>query len=116
MDAANEALLESLDIYQLMGLIVDMGAVMLSIARLRSVTGASEKAVEIAACVLADPVTKEQPVIRQAVLSEPAMALLDELAGALDPELYTEAHARGTTKALEIGVKELLATRQDIGG
>lgn len=116
VDAANRALLESLDIYQLMGLIVDMGAVMLSIARLRSVTGASEEAVEIAACVLADPVSKEQPVIRQTALSEPAMALLDELAGALEPELYTEAHARGTTKPLEIGVKELLATRQDIGG
>lgn len=98
-----------------MGLIVDMGAVMLSIARLRSVTGAGEEAVEIAACVLADPVSKEQPVIRQVALSEPAAALLDELAGDLAPDLYAEAHARGTAKPLEIGVKELLTAQQEIG-
>ncbi len=111
MDAADEALLDSLDKYQRMGLVVDMGAVMLSIARLRSSTGEGEEAVEIAACVLADPVSEEQPVLQQVALGEPAKALLDELAGSLDPDVYAEAHARGTAKPLEIGVKDLLASR-----
>ena len=115
VDAANEALVESLDIFHRMGLIADVGAVMVSLARLRAETGACDEAVEIIACLLADPVSDGQSVTRQVALRVPATALLTELARELDHEIYGAAHARGAAKPLEVGVKELITAGQDVG-
>jgi predicted ATPase/class 3 adenylate cyclase len=116
--AASEAFVESLDMFQHMGLIVDVGTVMVLIARLRAETGAGGEAVEILACLLADPVSNQQSfsVTRQMTLSEPATALLAELDRRLDPGVYASAHERGAAKALDIQVKELIAARRDSGG
>lgn len=111
LDAADAAFVESLSMSEEMGLSRDMAGMMIKVAESRSALGMGEQAVEILACVLADPVSRQViPGFETAPINELASELLSGLEAELDAEIYAAAHARGSAKSLEVGAKELLVT------
>ena len=109
LDRANDALLESLEKFEQMGLVVDMAAVMVMIARVMAEKGQAEQAVEILAVVLADPSRDQLSMIEQVSIGEAAEGVLEPLETKLDPLVYAAAHARGGTISLDVMVKQLLS-------
>ena len=109
LNAANEAFLDSLAIFERMGSAPDMASIMVYLARVWAARGRAERAVEILACVLADPASGQMMVAEQAEIGDVAAEALRALEEGLDPATYAAAHATGTLKSLEVGVKELLA-------
>ncbi|GMQ86260.1 MAG: LuxR family transcriptional regulator [Acidimicrobiia bacterium] len=108
LDAASDALVESLDIFDRMGLVTEMAGVLVMIARVRTETGRAEQAVEILSCVLADPSSDQMFVFEQQTITEAAEGVLEQLEAELDPDLYAAARARGAAITLDVAVKELL--------
>jgi ATP/maltotriose-dependent transcriptional regulator MalT len=109
LDAANDALLESLEKYERMGLVAEKTALMVMLARVRAEKGQAEQAVEILASVLADPSRDQLSVFEQVPIGEAAAGVLEPLEKELDPEVYASAHARGGTISLDVMVKQLLS-------
>jgi len=109
LDRANDALLESLEKFEQMGLVVDMAAVMVMIARVMAEKGQAEQAVEILAVVLADPSRDQLSMIEQVSIGEAAEGVLEPLETKLDPLVYAAAHARSGTISLDVMVKQLLS-------
>ena len=106
--AANATFLDSLAIFERLGLVSDMASIMVLMAGVYAQQGETERAVEILACVLADPVIDQPLIAEQAPIGEVATHVLSDLEEQLDPETYGSARAAGTAKTLEVGVKELL--------
>ncbi len=111
-NAASDAFLESLDIFEQMGLVTDIAAVLVMIAGVRAETGQAEQAVEILSCVLADPASDKLFVFEQERIGDVATRVLDQLEQQPDPEIYAAARVRGTALTLDVLVKELLAERR----
>ena len=109
LDGANDALLESLKKFEQMGLVADMAALMVMIARVSAEKGQAGQAVEVLACVLADPSRDQLSVFEQIPIGEAAAGVLEQLEAELDPDLYAAARARGAALSLDVAVKELLA-------
>ena len=109
LDAANNALLESLEKYERMGLVAEKTALMVMLARVRAEKGQAEQAVELLAGVLADPSRDQLSVFEQVPIGEAAAGLLEPLKAELDPDVYAAAHARGGTISLDVMVKQLLS-------
>jgi ATP/maltotriose-dependent transcriptional regulator MalT len=109
LEAASDALLRSLDLYEQMGLVVEVAGVVVKIAGVRAAMSAEESAVELLASVLADPVSSRTNIIDQVVIGETASATLGETEERLDPKSFAAAHAHGAAIALPVMVKELLA-------
>jgi predicted ATPase len=109
LDRANDALLESLEKFEQMGLVVDMAALMVMIARVMAEKGQAEQAVEILAGVLADPSRDQLSMIEQVSIGEAAEGVLEPLEAKLDPDVYAAANARGRTISLDVMVKQLLS-------
>ncbi len=107
--AERDALLESLDKFEQMGLVVDMAALMVMIARVRAEKGQVEQAVEVLAGVLADPSRDQLSLFEQVPIGEAAAGVLEPLERELDPDIYAAAHARGGTISLDVMVKQLLS-------
>jgi predicted ATPase/class 3 adenylate cyclase len=108
-DDANNALLDSLARFERMGLIIDMASVMVYLARVHEERGDAERAVEILASVLADPVSGQQLVAEQAEIGQVAAEALAGLENMLDPEVFAAARTAGTARSIDVEVKELLA-------
>ncbi len=114
LDAASDAFLESLDIFDQMGLVTDMAGLLVMMAGVRAETGQAEQAeqaVEILSCVLADPSRDKMFVFEQETIGGAAAGALERLETELDADVYAAANARGTATTLEVMVKELLSAR-----
>ena len=109
LDGASDALLESLEKFEQMGLVVDMAALMVMLARVRAEKGQAEQAVELLAGVLADPSRDQLSLFEQVPIGEAAVSALEPLEAELDPDVYAAAHARGGTVSLDVMVKQLLS-------
>jgi ATP/maltotriose-dependent transcriptional regulator MalT len=109
LDGASDALLESLEKFEQMGLVVDMAALMVMLARVRAEKGQAEQAVELLAGVLADPSRDQLSLFEQVPIGEAAVSALEPLEAELDPDVYAAAHARGGTISLDVMVKQLLS-------
>lgn len=105
---AKRTLLESLDIFERMGLISESGYVAVLLARIMAQTGDTASAIEIASCVRADPSTDRAYLIQDDTVAELATVLIDELASTVAASDLASAIARGKMKALDVLVKELL--------
>ena len=71
--------------------------------------GLPEEAVEILACVLADPVADQKMLNDTETIRETAQASLEFLSGSLALDVFEAVRLRGAAKSLEVGAKELLA-------
>ncbi len=91
-----------------MGLVREMAGMMTKVAGVRAAIGDVEDAVEILACVLADPSSSQQLVTESVAISDAAEETLAELKKELDPDAYAAACARGRARRIEVAVKELL--------
>lgn len=110
-NAADQTLCEGLELFDRMGLVTEMGHVALMLAKVMSNTGDTERAVEAASCVRADP-SSHRPFLETTPPSESAAELLAELAATVDAGAFASAVARGEVKGLDVLVKELLAERR----
>ncbi len=109
LDAADRAFLESLGKFDQMGLVPDVAALLVMIARVWVEKGRPQEAVEILASVLADPSSDQMSILEQIPINEAATGVLEPLEAALDPDRFAAAHARGTALSLDVVVKALLA-------
>jgi hypothetical protein len=108
-DVADRRLCEGLELFERMGLIMEMGHVTLMLARVRSNTGDTERAAEAASCVRADPSSARPYFLEPTTSAESATELLDELSAVMEAGVFASAVARGEVKGLDVVVKELLA-------
>jgi len=108
LDAADEAFLEGLALSEQMGLVREMAGMMTKVARVRAQMGRAEDAVEILACVLADPSSSQQLVTESVAISDAAEETLAELEKELDPNVRAAAFERGAAKTIDVGARELL--------
>lgn len=108
LDAANSAFVDSLVLFEQMGLVTDMASIMVLMARVYGAKGDAERAVEMLACVLGDPVVDQPLIAEQAPIGKVASEALEALEQQVDPVAFAAARAAGTVKTLEVGVKELL--------
>jgi hypothetical protein len=68
-----------------------------------------EEAVEILACVIADPISARVTTSMGMVsIGTMAAEVLARLEDEIDPIPFASAQARGTAKSVEVGAKELL--------
>jgi len=112
LDAADEAFLDALALSEQMGLVREMAGMMTKVAAVRVEMGKKEEAVEILACVIADPISGQQLVTENAPISDTAEEALARLEEELDPKAHAAAYARGSAKSIDVGAKELLAGRR----
>jgi len=109
LDAADVAYLENLSMSEEMGLLGEMAGMMIKIAHLRAEMGQKALAVEILACVRADPESSQVLAAMENVpLGAIASERLVELEEDLGSEVFAAAHTRGSAKSIEVGAKELL--------
>jgi ATP/maltotriose-dependent transcriptional regulator MalT len=108
LEAAGDALVEGLGMYEQMGLVVEVASVVVKIAGVQAGVGDEEAAVEVLASVLSDPISSRQSPMDDTVIADLATAALAELEGGLEPDVYAAAHARGSATPLPVMVKELL--------
>ncbi len=109
--AADVAFIESLAMTTDMGLLRDMARTMTRVAEVRAALGMQEQAVDILACVIADPLSSQVTAgWGTTPVSEKASEVLSGLAETLDAEEFAAARARGTAKSLEVRAKELLVS------
>ena len=109
---ADRTLCEGLELFERMGLVVEMRSVTLMLAKVRSNTGDRERAAEAASCVRADPSSVHlYPVLETITAAESAAELLDQLSATMEAGAFASAVARGEVKGLDVVVKELLAER-----
>jgi hypothetical protein len=85
-----------------------MAGLMTRIANVRAEMGQTKTAVEILACVLADPVVEQKMINETETVGDLAWKSLDALRTALDAEIFETARVRGAGKSLALGVRELL--------
>jgi len=112
LDDADEAFLDALALSEQMGLVREMAGMMTKVAAVRVEMGKKEEAVEILACVIADPISGQQLVTENAPISDTAEEALARLEEELDPKAHAAAYARGSAKSIDVGAKELLAGRR----
>ncbi len=109
LQAADAAFIESLSMSEEMGLSRDMASMMIEVAEVRSALGLQEEAVEILACVIADPISARVTTsMGMGSIGTIAAEVLARLEEEIDPVLFASAQARGTAKSVEVGAKELL--------
>jgi predicted ATPase/class 3 adenylate cyclase len=109
LDAAWDSLLEGLDLYEQMGLVVEVASVVVKIAGVQAGVGNEESAVEVLASVLSDPISSRQGPMDETVIADLATAALAEIQQRLESDVYAAAHARGSATPLPVMVKELLS-------
>jgi predicted ATPase/class 3 adenylate cyclase len=114
LDAADEAFLDALALSEHMGLVREMAGMMTKVAGVRAEMGKKEDAVEILACVLADPASDQQLGTESVPISQMAEEVLSKLEGELDPDAYATAYERGRARSIEVGTKGLLTGRARI--
>ncbi len=107
-DGADGTLREGLEIFERMGLVNEMGYVMILLGQVMSTHGDTERAVEVAACVRADPSSDRPFIFETTAIAESATTLLNDLSTTMDGQTFGAAVARGEMKGLDIVVKELL--------
>ncbi len=95
-----------------MGLVREMAGMMTKVAGVRAAMGEVEAAVEILACVPADPSSGQQLVTESVPISQMAEETLSELEGELDADAYAEAYARGRARSIDFCAKELSTRRR----
>lgn len=108
LPTAEAAFLECLAASEEMGAVVEMAGLMTRIANVRAEMGHTETAVEILACVLADPVVEQKMINETETVGDLAGQSLDALKTALDAETFETARVRGAGKTLALGARELL--------
>ncbi len=106
---AQEAYLECLATSEEMGAVVEIAGMMTRIANVRVEMGLAEDAVEILACVLADPVSRQKMINETETIGELVTKSLEPLETAIGSQTYAAAAARGASTDLEVGAKGLLA-------
>ena len=109
LSEAQEAFLESLASSEEMGAVVEIAGMMTRIANVRVEMGLAEEAVEILTCVLADPVSGQKMINEAETIGELVTKSLEPLENAIGTQIYAAAAARGASKNLEVGARELLA-------
>lgn len=109
LEAAGDALVEGLGMYEQMGLVLEVASVVVKIAGVQAGAGNEESAVEVLASVLSDPISARQSPMDETVIAELATAALAEMHERLEPDRYAAAHARGSATPLPVMVKELLS-------
>jgi predicted ATPase/class 3 adenylate cyclase len=109
LEAAGDALLEGLGMYEQMGLVVEVASVVVKIAGVQAGVGDEGAAVEVLVSVLSDPISSRQSPMDETVIADLATAALAELERELEPDRYAAAHARGSATPLPVMVKELLS-------
>ena len=112
LDAADEAFLDALALSEHMGLVREMAGMMTKVAGVRAEMGKKEDAVEILACVLADPASDQQLGTESVPISQMAEETLSKLEEELDPEVRAAAYARGSATRIEVAAKGLLTGRK----
>ena len=106
--AANDAFMEALTISEGMGMATSMAFILIKIAEVRSGMGKKELAVEIIACVMADPASAQRMPTQGEKIGEEGARVLGELEAEMTPETYEASYTRGQAKTLEVTAKELL--------
>ncbi len=106
--AAETAFIGSLVAAERVSMVREMLGLMTKIARIRADLGYKQEAVELLATVLAEPTSVQRVFTDNATISEMARAALTELQKELDPNEYSAAHARGTSRPYDVAAKELI--------
>ena len=109
---ANDPLLDSLELAEEIGSFVEMGSTLTSLARVRFEMGEYDQAVEIAASVLADPVSAGSRMAETATVGDEAARVLERAREVMDSEDYDAADARGRAVPIAVIAKELLTARE----
>lgn len=109
LPAAQDAYLECLKASEKMGAVVEIAGMMVRIANVRAGMGLTENAVELLACVVADPVAKQKMINETETIRELAEKSLPPLQESLETKSFEAARARGSAKTLEVAAKALLA-------
>ena len=113
--AGEAAYIGSLAAAERVSMVREMLGMMTKIARIRADVGQKLEAVELLATVLAEPRNVQRLFTDNAPIHEIASAVLTELQKELDPNEYSAAHARGTSRPYDVAAKELIEspTRDD---
>lgn len=109
LPAAQDAFMECLKTSEEMGAVVEIAGMMVRIADVRAAMGLTENAVELLACVLADPVSEQTMINETDTTRELAEKSLLPLRESLGIEAFEAARDRGSAKSIEVAAKELLA-------
>lgn len=107
--AAQDAYLECLAASNEMGAVVEVAGIMTRISDVRARMGLEEDAVEVLASVLAHPVSERKMINEASTIGELAIALMDPLEAALEPEVFASAKRRGTAMGLEAEAERLFS-------
>ena len=110
LEASEIAFIESLAAAEEMGMVADMLGVIAKVAKVRALMSRKAEAVELLATVLAEPMRSQNTMSDMITIEEMATASLDELRAELDPDEFSDAHLRGTSKPYDVATKELLET------
>ena len=112
LDAARDTLLQALDQYVQMGLVVEVASVVVKVAGVQAAMGDDESAVALLASALSDPISSRQSPMDQTVIADLATPSLAEAEERLEPAVYAAAHDLGSATPLAVKAKELLAERE----
>ncbi|MFV1962084.1 MAG: adenylate/guanylate cyclase domain-containing protein [Acidimicrobiia bacterium] len=110
LDAAERAFIESLAAAEETGMVPDMLGMITKVGNVRGLMGSRAEAVELLATVLAEPMSARGTMSDTITIEEMATGFLDGLREDLDPEEFSDAQARGTSKPYDVAAKELLQT------
>ncbi|MFV1962712.1 MAG: AAA family ATPase, partial [Acidimicrobiia bacterium] len=102
--------LEALLMAEDMGVITAMAFAMIKVAEVHAAMGRPTEAVEVLACVMADPVRTQRVQTQQGKIGEKASEILSNLEAELESDVYQAAYERGRSKNLAVAAKELLTT------
>jgi predicted ATPase/class 3 adenylate cyclase len=110
LEAAETAFIESLAAAEETGMVPDMLGMMTKVANVWGLMGREAEAVELLATVLAEPMSARGTMSDTITIEEMATSFLDGLRARLEPEEFSAARARGTSRPYDVAAKELLQT------
>lgn len=113
LDSAETAFIKSLATADQMSMARDMLAQMTKIANVRVLKGRPSEGVDLLATVLGEPMSAQQTFTENVPISEIASEAIAELKEEMDPDEYSTAYARGTSRPFEVAVKQLLDSLDD---
>ena len=110
-EAAESAFEEGLAAAEQMSMIREMLGMVTKCAKVQAAMGEKLEAVEMLATVLAEPASTEQLFTDTSPINQIATEALEDIEKDLDPDEYSAAYAKGSSRPYDVLVKEVLDSR-----